>query len=103
MDSALNLAIHLVVVLGYHPDLDTKGFHHVGPKLRGKARVVVKNNAKRRAMDIEDCAIEFLKDFLRGGSVLKWDEMCLGGKAVHNDHDGCIAIGLVERAGEVNS
>jgi len=29
---SLNLAIRLVVVLGRHPDLDTKGLHHLCPK-----------------------------------------------------------------------
>ena len=28
--------------------------------------------------------------------------MGVRGKAVHNDHDGCISIGFVEGAGEVN-
>jgi len=28
-DPSLNLAIRLVVVLGCHPDLDTKGLHHL--------------------------------------------------------------------------
>ena len=33
--------------------------------------------------------------------VVDGDEMCVGGKVVYNDHDGCIAIRFVERAGEV--
>ena len=101
-NSALNLAIRLMVVLGRYPDLDTKGLHHLRPKLKGKARVLVKNNADRHAMDIEDGIIEFLKDFLRGGAVLTWDEMCVGGETVHNDHDGCVAIRLVKGTGKVN-
>jgi len=52
-------------------------------------------------MDIKDSAVEFLEDFFRGSSVLERNEMCVGGKAVHYDHDRCIAIGFVERAGEV--
>ena len=91
-----------MVVLGRHLDLDTKGLHHLRPKPRGKAGVLVKDNAKGRAMDIEDGAIESLKDFFGGSGVLKWDEMCVGGKALHNDHDGCIAIGFVKEAGQVN-
>ena len=54
-------------------------------------------------MDIEDGAIGFLKDLFGGSGVLKWDEMCVGGKAVRNDHDGCIAVGFVKGAGEDNS
>jgi len=54
-------------------------------------------------MDIEDGTVEFLKDLLRGGRILEGHEMCVGGKAVHNDHDRCIAIRFVERAGEVYS
>ena len=65
MNSALNLAIGLAVVLGRHSDLDTKGLHHLRPKLRGKVGVLVKNNAKRRAMDIEDGAMSFLKIFFQ--------------------------------------
>jgi len=90
-----------MVVLGRHPDLDTKGFHHLRPKLRGKARVLVKDNAEREAMDIKDSAVEFLEDLYRGCSILEWNEMCVGGKAVHYDHDTGIAIGFVKRAGEV--
>jgi len=52
-------------------------------------------------VDIEDSTVEFLEDLLRGSGVLEWDEMCVGGKAVHNDHNRCIAIGFVKRAGEV--
>jgi len=52
-------------------------------------------------MDIEDSAVKLLEDLLRCSCVLEWDEMCLGGKAIHYDHDGCIAIGFVKRAGEV--
>jgi len=52
-------------------------------------------------MDIEDSTVEFLEDLLRGSGVLEWDEMCVGGKAVHNDHDRCIAIGFVKRTSEV--
>jgi len=29
MDPSLNLAIRLVVVLGHHPDVDTKGLNHL--------------------------------------------------------------------------
>jgi len=100
-DPSLNLAIRLVVLLGRHPDLDTKGLHHLLPKLRGKAGVLVKDNAKREAMDVEDTTVEFLEDLLRGSSVLEWDEMCVGGKAVHYDHDRYIPIGFVKRASEV--
>jgi len=52
-------------------------------------------------MDIEYSTVEFLKDLFRGGHVLEGDERCVGGKAVHNDHDGCIAIRIVKWAGEV--
>jgi len=52
-------------------------------------------------MDVEDTTVEFLEDLLRGSSVLEWDEMCVGGKVVHYDHDRCIAMGFVKRAGEV--
>jgi len=62
---------------------------------------VVKDNAKREAMNVEESTVEFLEDLLRGSSILEWDEMCVGGKAVHNDHDRCIAIRFVERAGKV--
>jgi len=51
-------------------------------------------------VDIEDSTVEFLEDLLRCSGVLEWDEMCVGGEAVHNDHDRCIAIGFVKRAGE---
>jgi len=52
-------------------------------------------------MDIKGRAIKFVENLLRGSSVFEGDELCLGGKAVHNDHDRCKAIGFVERAGEV--
>jgi len=52
-------------------------------------------------MDVKDSAIEFLEDLFRRSSVLEWNEVCEGGKAVHYDHDRCIAIGFVNRAGEV--
>jgi len=52
-------------------------------------------------MDIEDSAIKLLEDLLSGSNVFEGDEMCVGGKAVHNDNDGCMLIGVVERAGEV--
>jgi len=52
-------------------------------------------------MDVKDITVEFLKAFLRGGCVIQGDEMRVGGKVVHNDHDGCIAIGLVKGAGKV--
>jgi len=52
-------------------------------------------------MDVKDSTVEFLEDLLRGSCVLEWDEMCVGSKAVHYDHDRCIAIGLVKKAGEV--
>ena len=52
-------------------------------------------------MDIEDSALLLLEDLLRCSSVLEWHEMCVGGKAIYYNHDGCIAIGLVKRAGEV--
>jgi len=61
----------------------------------------VKENAKREAMDVKDSAVEFLEDLLRGSSVLEFNEMTVGGKAVHYDHDRCIAIGFVKRAGQV--
>jgi len=54
-------------------------------------------------MHIEDSTVEFLEDLLRGSSVLEWYEMCVGGKAVHYDHDRCIAIAFVKRAGVVHS
>jgi len=65
--------------------------------------VLVKDNAEREAIDIEDGTVEFLKDLLRGSRVLEGDEICVGGKAVHNDHDRCIAIRFVKGAGEVYS
>jgi len=52
-------------------------------------------------MDVKDSAVEFLEDLFRGSSVLEWDEVCVGGKAVHYDYDRCIAIGFDKRAGEV--
>jgi len=51
-------------------------------------------------MEVKDSAVEFLEDLFRGSSVLEWDEMCVGGKAVPYDHDRCIAIGFVKRDGE---
>jgi len=54
-------------------------------------------------MDIADSHFEFRKDFLRGGCIFKRDEMGVGGKSVHNDHDGCISIGFVEGSSEVYS
>jgi len=66
---SLNLGIRWVVVLGRPSDLDTKGLHGLRPKLRGKARVLVKDNAKREPMDIEDSAVEFfLKIFSEGAA-----------------------------------
>jgi hypothetical protein len=53
-------------------------------------------------MDIEDGTVELLKDLFRCSGVLKRDEVCVGGKAVHNDHDGTVAIGFVKGTGEVN-
>jgi len=52
-------------------------------------------------MDVEDSTAEFLEDLFRGSSILEWDELCVGGKAVHYDHVRCIAIGFVKKAGEV--
>jgi len=52
-------------------------------------------------MDVKDSAVEFLEDLFRGRSILEWDEMSVGGKAVHYDHDRYLAIGFVTRAGEV--
>jgi len=49
-------------------------------------------------VDLEDTTGEFLKDLLRGGRVLEEDEMCVGDKAVPNDHDRCIAIRFVKGA-----
>jgi len=46
-----------MLVLGRHPDLDTKGLHHLEPKLKGKASVLVKDNAKGEAIDIEDITV----------------------------------------------
>jgi len=63
--------------------------------------VLLEDKAEREAMDIKDSAVEILEDPLRGRRVLEGDEMCVAGKAVHNNHDRCIAIGFVERAGEV--
>ena len=65
-------------------------------------RVLVKDNAEREAMDIKDSTVEFLKDLLRGGSALESDEMYVGGKVVHYDHDICIAIRFIKRAGQVD-
>ena len=103
VNSLLNLAIHLVVVLGRPPDLDTKRLHHLRPKVGGKGRVLVQDNAERRVMDIEHGAVELLEDFFRSGGVLKRDEICVEGKAVYYDYDGCVAIRLVKGASEVNS
>jgi len=63
--------------------------------------VLLEDKAEREAMDIEDSAVKFLEDPVRGRGVLEGDEMCVAGKVVHNNHDRCIAIGFVERAGEV--
>jgi len=52
-------------------------------------------------MDVEDTTVVFLKDLLRGSSVLEWDEICVGGKAVHYDQDRCMASEFGKRAGEV--
>jgi len=52
-------------------------------------------------MDVKDSTVEFLEDHLRGGSVFEGDEVCVGGKVVHDNYDRCVAIRLVERAGEV--
>ena len=52
-------------------------------------------------MDIEDSTVQFLKDLLRGSSVLEWHKMYVGGKAVHYDHHRGLAIGFVKGAGEV--
>jgi len=52
-------------------------------------------------MDVEDSTVELFKDLLRGSCIREGDEMCVGGKVVHNDHDRCITIRFVERAGEV--
>jgi len=52
-------------------------------------------------MDVKDSAVEFLEDLFRGSSVLEWDEMCVRDKAVHYDHDRCIAIAFFKRAGDV--
>jgi len=76
-----------VVVLGGHPDYDTKGLHDLGPNLRGKARVLVEDNAEREPVDVEDSTVEFLKDLLRGGRVLDRDQMGVAGKGVYNHHD----------------
>jgi hypothetical protein len=90
-----------MVVLGGHPDLDIKGLHDLRPKLRGKARVLVQNDTQGKTMDIKDSLFEFIKDFFRGGCIFKRDEMGVGGKSVHNDHDSCVSIGFVEGASEV--
>ena len=52
-------------------------------------------------MGVEDSAIKLLEDLVRGSRVLEGYELCVGSKVVHNDHDRCIAIGFVKRAGEV--
>ena len=70
---ALNLAVCLVVVLGGHPDLNTKRFHHLGPKLRGESAILVQNDTEWEAMNIKDGSLKFLKGFLRCGSVLEGD------------------------------
>ena len=70
---ALNLAVRLVVVLGGHPDLNSQGLHHLGPKLRGELRVLVQNNTEWEAMNIKDGSLKFLKGFLRSGGVLEGD------------------------------
>jgi len=44
VNPALNLAVSFMVVLGGQPDMDVKGLHDVGRKLRGKAGVLVKND-----------------------------------------------------------
>jgi len=54
-------------------------------------------------MDIEDSTVKLLEDLLRGSRVLEGYEVCVGGKAVHNDHDRCVAIRFVKRAAEVYS
>jgi len=51
-------------------------------------------------MYIQDSAIGFLENLLKGSSILKGEEMYLGGKPVHIDHDGYIAIRFVKGAGE---
>jgi len=63
--------------------------------------VLVKDNAEREAMDIEDSTVEFLEDLISSSRVLEGYEMCIGGKAAHNDHDRYLAIGFVKRSGEV--
>ena len=65
-------------------------------------RVLVKDNGKREAGSVEDSTVECLKDLHRGGCVIEGVQMCVGGKAGHNDLDGCMAIRFVEGAGEVN-
>jgi len=52
-------------------------------------------------VDIEDSTVEFLEYLLRGRRVLVGERVCIGGNAVHDDHDRCIALKFVERAGEV--
>ena len=54
-------------------------------------------------MDVKDSSLEFLKGLVEGGTVLKRDQMSVGGEAVHNYHDRCVFTGFVEGAGEVNS
>ena len=70
---ALNLAVRLVVVLGGHPDLDTYGLHHLGPKLRGKPGVLVQDDTERETMNIKDTSLKFFKGFFGGGGVLERD------------------------------
>jgi len=53
-------------------------------------------------MDVEDSTVELFKDLLRGSGILEGDEICVGGKVIHNDHDRWITIRFVERAGEVS-
>jgi len=81
--------------------LDIKGLRDLRPKLRGKARVLIQNDTQRKTMDIEDSLFEFIKDFLRGGCIFERDEMGVGGKSLHNDHDSCVSIGFAEGASEV--
>jgi len=52
-------------------------------------------------MDVEDSTVEFVEDLFRASSVLEWDEMWVGGKVVHYDHERCTALRFVKRAGEV--
>jgi hypothetical protein len=74
------------VVLSGHSDLDIERFHHLGLKLRGKARVLIEDNAKGKTMYIEDGCLECFKHYF-GGGVLEGDEVCIGGKAIHDDYD----------------